>query len=347
MTLICWAFVETLTGMSSLSRWTLRFGSLLGLTLSTVAAPAHAEGQNAREADFRAALALRYAPIHQQDVHRRGSHALGGAADYITSVDFDADHDAGNNWDNAGDARFPLAAHAYYSVVETTSHWFITYQFFHPRDWSSTFFETEHENDSEGMLFAIARDGSSFGALRAAVTVVHSNFFSYVPATSRWRSGRENVDGKLTLQVYAGELHPVTASQAETHAIKAWPYYSIHAEGVVYYPSLTTAEVPSGPNDRNVQYQLHDMLEPGGLWARRADPRLFVRYGTFAGNASGGCGNGVFWCRRDAAHAPWAWNDHDDESPTGSITTDPAGLARAYFVTHERVSNAYDFNPFR
>jgi len=339
--------------MSWHSRCTLRFGTLLGLTLSIVAvtAPARAQSeltpQGARDASFRAALALRYAPIHQQDVHRRGSHGLGGAADYITSVDFDADDDASNNWDNAGDARFPLAAHAYYSVTETASHWFITYQFFHPRDWSSTFFDTEHENDSEGVLFAVARDGSRFGALRAAVTVVHADFYSYVPASSRWRSGREDVDGKLTLQAFAGELHPVTAAQAETHAIKAWPYYSIRTEGIVYYPSLTTAEVPSGPNDRNVQYQLHDMLAPGGLWARRANPRLFVRYGTFAGNGSGGCGNGVFWCRHDAAHAAWAWNDHDDRSPTGAMATDPAGLVRAYFTTHEPVSNAYDFNPFR
>jgi hypothetical protein len=331
--------------MSWQSRWTLCFGTLLGLTLSPIVA--RAAGASARDASFRAALALRYAPIHQQEVHRRGSHALGGAADYITSVDFDADDDASNNWDNAGDARFPLAAHAYYSVVETPSHWFITYQFFHPRDWSSTFFETEHENDSEGVLFAVARDGSRFGALRAAVTVVHADFYSYVPASSRWSSGREDVDGKLTLQSFAGELHPVTASQAETHAIKAWPYYSIRTEGVVYYPSLTTAEVPSSPNDRSVQYQLHDMLEPGGLWARRANPRLFVRYGTFAGNTSGGCGKGVFLCRRDAAHAAWAWNDHDDQSPSGAMATDPAGLVRAYFSTQERVANVYDFNPFR
>ena len=331
--------------MSRLEQTTLRFAALFGLTLS--APLAHAETESARDAEFRAALALRYAPIHLQEVHRLGSHALKGAADYITSVDFDADDDASNNWDHAGDPRYPLAAHAYYSVVETPSHWFITYQFFHPRDWSSTFFETEHENDSEGMLFVVARDGPRLGALRAAVTVVHSDFYSYVPANSRWSSGKEDVDGKLTLQIFQGEPHPVTASQAETHAIKAWPYYSIHAEGVVYYPSLTEAEVPSGPNDRHVLYRLHDMLEPGGLWARRADPRLFVRPGTFAGNASGGCGNGVLWCRRDAAHAAWAWDDHDDHSPSGAMATDPATLARAYFATHERVSNAYDFNPFR
>lgn len=329
--------------MSWLTRALVGFGTLLGLTLST--GPLHA--QSARDASFRAALALRYAPIHHQEVHRRGRHALGGAADYITSFDFDGDDDARNNWEHTGDARYPLAAHAYYSVVETTSHWFITYQFFHPRDWSSTFFETEHENDSEGVLFAVARDGSRFGALRAGVSVVHADFYSFVPAGSRWSSGREDVDGVLSLRAFAGELHPVTASQAETHAIKAWPYYASRAEGVVYYPSLTEAEVPSGPNDRHVRYRLHDMLEPGGLWEQRENPRLFVRYGTFAGNTAGGCGQGAFWCPKNAAHASWAWNDHDDKTPTGAMASDPAGLTRAYFATHERVANVYAFNPFR
>ena len=327
--------------MSSL--WHLRFGMVLGLTLSSTLARA----ETAAEPGFRAALAFRYAPIHQQDVHSRGEHALGGAADYITSFDFDGDYDASNNWDHVGDSRFPLAAHAYYSVVETASHWFITYQFLHPRDWSSTFFETEHENDSEGVLLAVARDGSRFGALRAAVTVVHADFYSYVPETSRWSSGQEDVDGTLSLRPYAGQLHPVTAQQAETHALKAWPYYRISQEGIVYYPSLTNAEVPSGPNDRSVHYLLHDMLEAGGLWEHRRDPRLFARYGAFAGNGSSGCGKGVLWCRRNAARAAWAWNDHDDASPAGAMATDPAGLLQAYFDAHEHVSNVYRFNPFR
>ncbi|MBW8811717.1 MAG: hypothetical protein JF591_23505 [Lysobacter sp.] len=187
----------------------VRFGIVLGLTLSG----ANVRAQGAGEASFRAELALRYAPIHEQEVHTRGSHALGGAADYITSFDFDSDFDARNNRDHAGDSRYPLAAHAYYSVVETASHWFITYQFFHPRDWSSTFFETEHENDSEGVLLTVARDGSPFGALRAAVTVVHANFYSYVPPGSRWSSGQETVDGVLSLQGYAGQLHPVFCDQ--------------------------------------------------------------------------------------------------------------------------------------
>src|SRR5215208_2479864 len=37
----------------------------------------------------RAQLALRWAPVHYQDVDQTGSHALGGAADYIAAYDFD------------------------------------------------------------------------------------------------------------------------------------------------------------------------------------------------------------------------------------------------------------------
>jgi hypothetical protein len=329
----------------------LRMSSLLtvgiGLALAFSLGAHDARAQSAADAGFRAALALRHGPIHHQDVNTRGGHSLGGAADYITKVDFDGDDDASNNWDNAGDPRFPLAAHAYFSVVETASHWFITYLFFHPRDWSSTFFETEHENDSEGVLLTVARDGTRFGALRAAVTVVHSNFYSYLPAGSTWSAGRESVDGELSFAPFAGELHPVTAQQAETHALKAWPYYRIRRQGVVYYPSLTESEVPSGPDDRQVMYQLHDMLAPGGLWSRRDNPRLFSRFGTFAGNNSGGCGQGAFWCTKSAARASWGWNDHDDSSPTGAMASHPASLVRAYFGVPERVSQSYSFNPFR
>jgi hypothetical protein len=321
--------------------------TLFGVVLWLAPGARPALAQSASSASFRAELALRYGPIHHQDVHVRGASALGGAADYITALDFDGDYDSSNNWDNAGNPRFPLAAHAYFSVVETASHWFIIYQFFHPRDWSSTFFETEHENDAEGVMLAVHRDGSRYGSLRAAVTVVHADFYSFVPTSSPWSDGREDVDGVLRLQDFQGAPHPITAQQAETHALKAWPYYSIKSEGVVYYPSLTIAEAPSGPNDRSVFYRLRDVLEPGGLWQRRHDARIFTSFGTFAGDGAGGCGKGAFLCRENAAHAPWAWNDHDDRSPRGAMTSDPAGLARSYFRAPEPVSARYLFNPFR
>ena len=299
------------------------------------------------DAEDRAALALRWAPVHYQDVDRTGSHALGGAADYIARYDFDGNLDGRDNWDRAGDSRFPLAAHAYYSVVETGTHWFIVYMFFHPRDWADSIFDSEHENDAEGVLVTVARDGSVYGEIKSAITVAHRDFFSYLPAATDWEEGGEDVDGTLSMESWEGGQHPVTAQEAKGHGLKARPYYDINGDGVSYYPSLDTAEVPAGPNDRGVRYALVDIFAGGGLWARRNTTSLFAGSGTFAGDSSGGCGAGPMSCSSNSANAPWGWDDHDDVPGRGAMATDPAGLVTEYFTIPEEVSFDYSYNPYR
>lgn len=302
---------------------------------------------SASNAGDRAQLALRWAPVHYQDVDQTGSHALGGAADYIAAYDYDGNLNGRDNWDHAGDPAFPLRAVSYYSVVETSSHWFLVYLFFHPRDWTDSFFDTEHENDAEGVMFAVRRDGSTFGQLQAAVTVAHTDFFSFVPSGGSWTSGAESVDGTLQLMTLADGGHPVTAQQAKGHGLKARPYYDIDGDGVVYFPSLTTAGVPTNPDDRNVSYQLIDILTPGGMWDQRNTTSLFASFGSFAGDSTGGCGSGAIGCTSNSANAPWGWDDHDDGPARGALASDPAGLARNYFTIPEGISTSYTFNPFQ
>lgn len=306
-----------------------------------------AQELSAANAADRAQLALHWAPIHYQDVDQTGSHALGGAADFIAGYDFDGDLIANNNWDRAGTAGFPLAAKGYFSVVETSSHWFIVYMYFHPRDWTDFFFDTEHENDSEGLLLTVARDGSVHGALKSAVTVAHTDFFSYVPSGSNWTSGAEGVDGALSLASHEGSLHPVTAQEAKGHGLKARPFYDINGDGVIYYPSLTSSEVPAGPDDRDVRYRLVDIFEANGLWDQRDNPSLFAGNGTFSGNNSGGCGSGAIGCNANSANAPWGWDDSNDTPGRGALAIDPAGLVKNYFTIPEAVSTTYTWNPFR
>jgi len=313
-------------------------GEMLGSTVEAISASIAAD---------RAALALEWAPIHYQDVDQTGSHALGGAADYIARYDFDGDLDGRNNWDHAGNAAFPPAAHAYYSVVETSTHWFIVYMFFHPRDWTDSFFDTEHENDAEGLLLTVARDSSVFGEMKSAVTVAHTDFFSYTPAGGDWEEGSESIDGVLSFESFEGGPHPVTAQEAKGHGLKARPYFDIVGDGVAYYPSLTTAEVPSGPDDRHVLYRLLDIASSGGLWANRATPSLFASFGSFAGDRSGGCGSGAIGCDTNAANAPWGWDDHNDGPARGALASDPAGLVADYFSFPEDMSFDYTYNPYQ
>ena len=301
----------------------------------------------------RAALALRWAPIHHQDVDVDGDHAVGGKADYITRVDFDGDWNARNNWENTG--KFPLRAYAYYSVVETSTHWFILYMFFHPRDWvDHDLFETEHENDAEGVLLTVHRDGSPWGALRSAVTVSHKDFYSYLPEGSPWRAGFEDLDGKLEMADLPDGKHPVTAQEAKGHGLKAHPGYAINGDGVSYFPS-TVAEEPDGPNDRNVKYALIDIFGPDGLWHRRNDPQTFANPTALAGDddeSSGpdACGFATFECGTDSANPPWGWDDGNDLPGKGVIATDPAYLALGYFSipASENLDffYTYTFNPY-
>jgi hypothetical protein len=297
------------------------------LAKAAVAAPGHA--LSAVNAGDRALIAHRYAPVHHQSVDRVGKNGLGGRADFITRVDFDGDWDARNDWENA--ARFPLPGAAYHSVVETSTHWFVVYMFFHPRDWGDSVFDTEHENDSEGVLVVISRDGSRFGRLEAAVTVVHGDFYSYVPRRGRWSAGAETVDGVLELDSAAGD-RPVTIQEARGHALKAKrrdePF-----DGIVYHPSVV-ALAPPAPGDRTAHYVLVDVFATRGLWDRRDDPGLFSAPGAFAGDRGGTCGERGILCTRDAANAPWGWDDGDDgDIRRGEIATDPVKLVTRYFRT--------------
>jgi hypothetical protein len=297
----------------------------------------------------RAELALRWAPIHYQDVDATGSHALGGKADYVTRVNFDGDWNGRNNWDRAAQSDASFSAAAYYSVVETSTHWYLTYLFFHPRDWADhPFFETEHENDGEGVLLAVQKDGSAYGVLRAAVTVAHTSFYSYTPGGSTWTSGRETVDGTLQLRSSPHDefQHPVTAQEVQGHGLKAYPQYTINGDGVVYYPS-TGGEAPSSTNDRDVRYELIDVFAAGGLWDRRDNTALFAGLGTFAGDTSGGCGVGTYSCGTNSANAPWGWDDGDDLPGRGEIATDPAKLSAEYFTVPGEPARSYVYNPYR
>jgi hypothetical protein len=299
-------------------------------------------------------LAFNHAPIHYQD-----TDSTNYRADYITRVDYDHNWKADDNWDHLN--HFPLRAYAYYSVVETCTHWFIVYGLYHPRDWTDRAADQEHENDMEGLLAIVRKDGSPFGKLEGIVTVFHNDFYSYTPRGSPLTTGRETIDGVLTMHFYEGSWHPLTAQQAKGHGLKAWPFAGdfqgkLNQDGIIYVPSKTIAEVPASGNARNVKYQLLDVFAPGGLWERqlaeaglpRASAQTFAQWGKLKGNESGGCGRGItVTCVGDAANLSWTWDDKDDgEVQPGEMALDPAHLVDVYFdglgnFSHKYLRNRY------
>jgi hypothetical protein len=298
-------------------------------------------------ADFE--LAYYHAPIHYQD-----TDSTNAKADYITRYDYDGNKVSTDNWENL--IKYPLTAYAYYSVVETCTHWFIVYGFFHPRDWTDSRADQEHENDLEGLLSIVRKDGTRFGKLEGMVTVYHTDFYSYTPPGSPFSQGKETIDGRLTLQQYEGSLRPLTVQQAKGHGLKAFPYTSDfrgkpNEDGIIYYPTRTGVQVPKSGNDRNAKYGLIDIFSTGGLWDTQLSEakipssaaKTFHKWGSFKGDKGGGCGRGItVTCSENAANLPWAWDDHDDDRvvvntvvlsriPSGELALDPAHLVSVYF----------------
>lgn len=281
-----------------------------------------------------AGLAARWAPVHYQD-----TDSTDYDADYLSAVNYDSDWDARNNWDHQDDDLSRLTGTVYYSVVTTSTHWFLVYGFYHPRDWCDTFLCTEseaHENDMEGVLLTVRRDGTSYGRLEAMVTVFHSDFFSFTPQGSPYTNGRESIDGTIVMQAYGGVSRPTTFQEAKGHGCKAWNG-TFSGDGVVYHPG-DAGEVPSSGNDRSVGYRLVDIFAAGGLWAHRNDLATFASWGTFRGD------NG----KDNAANAPWGWDDQDDGSDLqrGLLATDPAKLVSAYFANEGTFSLSYTANGY-
>ncbi|MGH3736925.1 MAG: hypothetical protein ACRDT6_15140 [Micromonosporaceae bacterium] len=284
-----------------------------------------------------AELAARWAPVHYQD-----TDSTDYDADYLTRVNYDGDWYTINNWERQDDSLSRLTGWVYYSVVSTSTHWFIVYGYYHPRDWCDYPFcssADSHENDMEGVLLTVRRNGTYYGKFEAMVTVFHRDFFSYVPSGSSYTSGRESVDGGVRMQYYAGYYRPTTFQEAKGHGCKAWNGSDFPGgDGVVYYPNSSTAEYPTSGNDRFVRYRLTNIFATGGLWAHRNDPATFASWGTFRGD------NG----KDNAANAPWGWDDHDDGSDLqrGLLATDPAKLVSIYFGNEGSFSRTYTSHPY-
>ena len=118
----------------------------------------------------------RWTPVMFQDTFP-GTYFVPG--DYITNFNFDGDYDGSNNWDHGDQISNPAVSfkgHVYYSRVETTTHDFLGYYFFHPQDRSCL---TQHENDLEGILLAVRKTGL-YGDLVAMETEAHGHTYQYV-----------------------------------------------------------------------------------------------------------------------------------------------------------------------
>ena len=301
------------------------------------------------------ALTEWYSPVIVQDV---GCTIYG---DYITRIDYDGDYVGNNNWDNLGypkKAR-PLPAYVYCSVMETDTHYFIWYTLFHPADdfHCHTF---SHENDLEGMVMCVLKDGSTYGDLRLVQLQAHKEFCQYTPpGETGIDDGDDDIDGTIALDSTYPGVHPVVYVEGGGHGLRHedtgdWP-------SVIYYytGNAEDPDVVGFTSDGYCHHCGYDLLSIfAEMWEQRTNccgsEHLFDDWGDYKrwGFSVEGLGkkfDGDSGTQKpDKASPPWNWDDNDDggEWRNGDWFMHPAGYHGLRFGWREDFSTNYIFHPF-
>lgn len=304
-------------------------------------------------------LVKHYSPRVYQDVRTNGPRG-----DYFTKFDFDGDWKGNNNWENLvkknsnNDYTYALPAYVYYSVQETATHYYISYNFFHPRDDADIAGPADkHENDLEGIMVAVKKNGYGYGTFHIMETVSHKDFYQFANDNSL-TNGYDDIDHGVRLD---GNSHPtikITSNgvgNGHGHGIKGYQWYGAPGDGGIYYyfndeesdvdGVLGVAQLPPNDFDSNddknydnrVGYALISLDE---IWSRRNDigeGNTFTSFGTFDGNGH----------NPDSANAPWNWDDKDDGAViSGMWMSDPAFVMDAHLGNVGNFSHNYIYNKY-
>jgi len=302
------------------------------------------------------ALAEYYAPVVYQE-------SKSAVLDYITRFDYDGDWNGANNWRNA--YRYELRAYVYYGVVESTNHVFITYAFYHPRDFTARPLEgmapkTEHENDMEGCMLVVEKDKTRWGRPILLEALAHDHFYKYDnPNYRRVKKGNGSLplDGSIVFLKQVDATHhqqPAIYIEPEGHGVKA-ATEQVRAEdfkhpGIVYRFAGRGAEVPRSNSDPDVSYDLIAIED--SLWARRTEIGASSLYccgdsyalpggqtvllGSAFNGPIGGC----------AAKPPWGWDQaNDGPINKGDLFRDPLTAVAAQMQV-EGWGGTYVHNPY-
>jgi hypothetical protein len=323
-------------------------------------------------------LAVKYAPVFAQKVSKEWQ-----VADQIAPVDYAGQiTDVAKNPDKLysikkkDENKYVIPPKVYYSICETTTHYFLIYMVYHVLDWWKRYkpkglydairdMLDEHIHDMEGALLVLTKYPEKRMQLRvdALVTVAHCNFFlhteSMVPIPPRkYRRAsssnlrivkfNETIDGNIWLDHATKRVKLYIESRG--HGIRGdhrkwgggdeiWYYYP--EEEKTKPGTIDSRE----KNIRRVKYQLEDIFTDNGLWDHRFNTKVFRQ------NKNGQWGF-VYLDKKNKLHGgtanpPWSWNDHNDSSPIGEIATDPARFVIRYAQGWGPVSTNYICNPYQ
>jgi hypothetical protein len=287
-------------------------------------------------------------------------------SDMPVRFDYDNDWHGDNNWEHmeVGSSQ----AYIHYAAMETATHWFLIYNIFHPRDYSDKCVAgTCHENDNEGLILTVRKDGSEFGKLEVMETLAHNNVYSFV-ADARIRKGGHNIDGQIE---FYQDSHPVVFIESGGHGVYgstgAHAAYDFKGDMFKGGTGMTfvykgVAERARHGNDRLVGYELLPIYDH--WWKKTIDAQWsgrtfdeFFSYVPFGGRPAAKAARmgGTFLGRNQSSNKAkpfWGWHDTATLKKK-LLNTGQWGLDPAYSVTRNvafpsgaEPSLDYTYNPY-
>ncbi|MBI4909382.1 MAG: hypothetical protein HY820_37535 [Acidobacteria bacterium] len=303
-------------------------------------------------------LVEHYAPMFAQETWFQPK------ADVPTRFDYDGDFLGDNNWDNLD--KGTSQAYIHYAVMETGTHWFLIYNAWHPRDYSDKCVAGScHENDNEGLILTVLKDGTQFGQLQVMETLAHDNVYAFTNDNSI-RGNAHAIDGKIE---FYENSHPIVFVESGGHGIygstkKVYSRYDASKDQFTEGTGNTfvykgVAERPKHANERKVGYELLPILTH--WWPRAAsdqDQKMFDAFQPYSpsGNRPGiklPKAGTTFWGRKQAANKAkpfWGWHDNKTLK-NGLLAVGQWGLDPAYGIAQsvrlpQQVSTDYIYNPY-
>ncbi|MFZ5478017.1 MAG: hypothetical protein ACOZNI_14680, partial [Myxococcota bacterium] len=237
-----------------------------------------------------AEVAERFSPVIYQDV----ADGFWGEDEYrrldlLAAVDFDGNLDALDNVENAATTALPGVV--YWDVIETETHLYVLYAFFHPVDWND-FNGVDHENDMEHAWLVVEKHADGSLSLAFVHTQAHGQLLAWTDGDVAG-DGFDVSEGGLSLE---GE-HPRLFVEAHGHG----PASCSHGGGlpfvgaidcdpaddedmVVYRAGQTSAE-PDVSADAPVEATYVLVSSREALWPHAASRDLWDEFFTYAPSA--------------------------------------------------------------
>lgn len=280
-------------------------------------------------------LAERFAPV----VHQRAA----SDQDYLTAFNFDRNWNGRDNWERQ-EWGYVLRGTVYHAVVQTPTHVYVTYLFYHPRQWNRINTRWwSHEHDLTALrVVAVREDPQDLGQPVSVETVNSGEFAFYAVA-----EGVELKDGNFEGVAHMEGTHPVVSITSKSHRLSVVEANRSAPSKGIRYHFTGRAKEPRSPKDSSCEYALVDITQT--LWARRdqtGEGRPFSQPGTTAYGDAGMAFNGDNY-KPDAVATPWAW----DNSPAGPVAEgdwllDPAFVFSEWYESDHPVARGYLHNPF-